>query len=380
MTLGRKFVKMEKTTGNEAFSMKRLLPLFLLFALLCPTFATATPAAPNGTVSARLYDYSSATYGAPQELSVVKLALDGAVVDTQGMPGVIVHGRTLAPLRALAERLDAQVTWLQDTAQVVVERGDDTVVLTMGQATAQVNGVDKPLPDGVPATAIFHDGQGYTMVPLRFFSEVLGCAVTWEQYSYTARLTTALERPLSPEQYLIALDAGHGGSASGAYYENTAEKDLNLAMIQKLDDILRGLGYRTLLTRTDDVYVGLKERSDLANAAQADIFVSIHCNAAEHSPNFQGLYVYHYPGSAAGECLARAIQTPACAFTGAVDRDINSANFLVVRESNMPAVLVETGFMTCHEELERLKNEAYQSRMAQGIAQGIVGYLNAQSQ
>lgn len=360
--------------------MKRLLPLFLLFALLCPAFAAAAPVAPNGTVSAQRYDYSNATYGPPQALSVVKLALDGAEVDTQGMPGVVVDGRTLAPLRALAERLEANVTWLQDTAQVVVERGSDTVVLTMGQAAAQVNGVTKPLPDGVPATAIFHDGQGYTMVPLRFFSEMLGCAVTWEQHSYTARLTTALERPVSPEKYLIALDAGHGGSASGAYYENTAEKDLNLAMIQKLDEILRGLGYRTLLTRAGDVYVGLKERSDLANAAQADIFVSIHCNATEHSPDFQGLYVYHYPGSAAGESLARAIQTPACAFTGAVDRGINSANFSVVRESNMPAVLVETGFMTCHQELERLKNEAYQSRMAQGIAQGIVGYLNAQSQ
>lgn len=360
--------------------MKRFLPLFLLFALLCPTFGSAAPEAPNGTVRAQIYDYSTATYAPQQELQVVKLALDGAVVDTQGMPGVVVSGRTLAPLRVLAERLGAQVTWVQDQAQVIVTRGEDTVVLTMGQATAQINGVTEPLPDAVPAMAISYEGQGYTMVPLRFFSEVLGCAVTWEQHSYTARITTTLERPISPEKHLIALDAGHGGSASGAYYENTAEKDLNLAMIRKLDEILRGMGYRTLLTRTEDVYVGLKDRSDQANAAQADIFVSIHCNAAENSPYFQGLYVYHYPGSVAGECLARAIQTPACAFTGAVDRGINSANFSVVRESNMPAVLVETGFMTCHEELERLKNEEYQSRMAQGIAQGIVRYLNAQGQ
>lgn len=359
--------------------MKRFLPLFLLFAMLCPLFGTAAAATPNGTVSARLYDYSNGTYGPQQELSVVKLALDRETVDDLDMPGVVVGGRTLAPLRVLAERLDARVMWVQDAAQVIVERGSDTIVLTMGQATAQVNGVDKLLPDGVPATAIFHEGQGYTMVPLRFFSEMLGCAVTWEQHSYTARLTTALDRPIFPEQYLIVLDAGHGGCASGAYYENTAEKDLNLAMVQKLDEILRGMGYRTVLTRTDDVYVGLKERSDLANAAQADIFVSIHCNAAEKNPNFQGLYVYHYPGSVMGESLARAIQTPACVFTGAVDRDINSADFSVVRESNMPAVLVETGFMTCHEELERLKNEEYQSRMAQGIAQGIVRYLNVQS-
>ena len=356
--------------------MKRFLPLLLVFALLCPLAASAATL-PNGTVRVQIYDYQRGTYGASQALPVVKLALDGEVLDDTLIPGVVVKGRTLAPLRTLAERLGAQVEWVPGTVQVVVKRESTTVILTMGQATAQVNGVDTPLPDGVVATAVRYQGENYTMVPLRFFSEVLGCAVTWDQSSYTARVfTAALEQPIHPEKYLIALDAGHGGSATGAYYENTAEKDLNLAMIRKLDEILRGLGYRTLLTRTADVDVGLKERSNLANNANADIFVSIHCNASETNHSFQGLYVYHYPGSVQGAALAQAIQTPACRFTGAVDRGINSENFSVVRESKMPAVLVETGFMTCHEELEHLKNDAYQSLMAQGIAQGIIQYLN----
>lgn len=356
--------------------MKRFLPLFVLFALLLSAYAEAA-GPPNGVVNMQRYDYSRGTYDAAQSLPVVELALDGISMGWEPVPGVVLDGRTMAPLRELAERLGARVEWVQDAAQVVVRRGEDTVVLTMGSGAAQVNGVTKPLPDGVPATAMFYQGQGYTMVPLRFFSEVLGCAVTWEQSSYTARLSTRLDTPVSPERYLIALDAGHGGSASGAYYENTAEKDLNLAMIRKLDEILRGMGYRTLLTRTGDEDVGLKARSTMANQAGADLFVSIHCNAAVNAPDFQGLYVYHYPGSVPGAALAQAIQTPACQMTGAVDRGINSANFSVVRESKMPAVLVETGFMTCRQELERLKNEAYQSLMAQGIAQGIVRYLNA---
>lgn len=356
--------------------MKRFLPLLLIFALLCPLAVSAAP--PNGTVNVRLYDYSRSTYAPTESLSVVKLNLDGAALSGEEPPAVVVRGRTMAPLRWVAERLGAKVEWVQGAAQVVVTRGRDTVVLTMGSATAQVNGVQKTLPDSVPAMAMFYGGQGHTMVPIRFFSEVLGCSVTWEQKSYTARVSSAgLDTPVSPERFLIALDAGHGGSASGAYYENTAEKDLNLAMTRKLDEILRSLGYRTMLTRSADVDVGLKRRSVLANEAKADIFVSIHCNASETNHNFQGLYVYHYPGSVQGAALAQAIQTPACQFTGAVDRGINSANFSVVRESKMPAVLVETGFMTCHEELLRLKDDSYQTRMAQGIAQGIIRYLNA---
>lgn len=360
--------------------MKRFLPLLLLFALLLPLYVEAQ-APPNGVVEIQVYDYTQGTYDAHRSLPVVELVLDGISLGWEPAPGVVLDGRTMAPLRDLSERLGARVEWVQDqnTPQVLVRRGKDTIVLTMGQDTAQVNGVTTPLPGGVPATAMFYQGQGYTMVPLRFFSEVLGCAVTWEQSSYTARLSTALDTPITPERYLIALDAGHGGTASGAYYENTAEKDLNLAMIRKLDEILRGMGYRTLLTRTGDEDVGLKARSTIANQSGADIFVSIHCNAAVNAPDFQGLYVYHYPDSTQGAALAQAIQTPACQFTGAVDRGINSANFSVVRESKMPAVLVETGFMTCHQELERLKNEAYQSRMALGIAQGIVQYLNGQS-
>lgn len=360
--------------------MKRFLPLLLLLALLCPLGASAAATPPNGTAEVRLYDYAHSTYGPAVGLPVVRLALDGAAPGEAEPPAVVVNGRTLAPLRWLAERLGARVEWVQGKSQVVVERGRDRIVLTMGQPSAQVNGGERPLPDGVPATAMFYQGQGYTMVPLRFFSEVLGCSVTWDQARYAARVSTlGLDAPISPERFLIALDAGHGGSATGAYYEDTAEKDLNLAMTRKLDEILQGLGYRTMLTRSDDSDVGLKRRSVLANEAKADIFVSIHCNASETNHDFQGLYVYHYPGSTQGAALAQAIQTPACQFTGAVDRGIASANFSVVRESKMPAVLVETGFMTCHEELLRLKDDAYQTRMAQGIAQGIIRYLNTRT-
>lgn len=391
MTRGGKSVRIRENSRNEVPLMKRFLPLLLSLALLVSLGPKTLAATPNGALSAAVYDYTLQHYGEAQELPLVNLRLNGQSIMGE-MPGVILGGRTMAPLRLLAEGLGAQVEWVPDKAQVLISRDESTVLLTLGSATAQVNGLPRELPDGVPATTLFYEGQGYTMVPLRFFSETLDCRVDWEQRSYTASVTqyqyidqemgqllAPLDTPIDPEQHLIVLDPGHGGSASGAYYEETAEKDLNLSITKRVEALLNALGYRTLMTRQEDVDIGLYERAWMANAAQADIFVSIHCNAAENHPDFQGTYVYHYPGSERGMALAQSIQTQACAFTGSIDQGIDSANFVVMREPYMPAVLVETGFMTCHEELERLRDEAYQTRMAQGIAQGIIQYLNAQN-
>lgn len=182
--------------------------------------------------------------------------------------------------------------------------------------------------------------------------------------------------PSEPGRRTVVLDAGHGGSASGAVYEGIKEKDLTLAITLKLYQLLADQGYRVILTRADDSSVDLYERAGIANAAQADIFVSIHCNATTVSPDYDGLYTYYFPGSTRGQRLANAIQIEACAATGARDRGLMSNNFVVLRETEMPAVLVETGFMTCHWELMNLSNPTYQKAMAAGIANGIIRYLN----
>lgn len=365
--------------------MRRFLSLVLSALLLFCAGGRAQAAVPNGILKAAVYNYKADRYGETQDLPLVNLRLNGESISGE-MPGVIYQSRTLAPLRLLAEGLGARVEWMPSSAQVLITREEETVLLTLGSATAYVNGEPRELPDGVPATMVSYQGQGYTMVPLRFFSQSLGCRVGWEQTSYTAKvyesdyiadLLEPLDAPIDPSCYTIALDAGHGGSASGAVYEETMEKDLTLSMTQKVQELLAALGYNTVMTREEDQYVDLYERAEIANRANADIFVSIHCNAADKHPDFEGLYVYHYPWSWSGMTLAQSIQTPACAFTGAVDREIDSANFVVLRETKMPAVLVETGFMTCSWELERLKDDAYQTRMAQGIVQGIIQYLNA---
>ena len=152
------------------------------------------------------------------------------------------------------------------------------------------------------------------------------------------------------------------------------------AISLKLVTILQNCGYQVIMTRSTDVEVGLYERADLANAAGADVFVSIHANAAENRPDYQGIYTYYHPSSNRGARLAQAIQTPLCQITGAVDRGIKDADFVVLRETEMCAVLVETGFMTNHEELMNLNEDSYQQLVAQGIARGIIDYLNAEAQ
>ena len=169
---------------------------------------------------------------------------------------------------------------------------------------------------------------------------------------------------------------GHGGGRTGAQYEGIAEKTINLSVSKRLQAILRGYGYNVVMTRTGDADVGLYERADIANAVEADLFVSLHSNAAPDYPDFSGIYTYYHPSSGRGARLAQAIQTPLTRLTGGIDRGIKSADFVVLRETEMCAVLVEMGFMTNHDELMDLIDDGYQDKLAQGIAEGIVTYLN----
>ena len=183
--------------------------------------------------------------------------------------------------------------------------------------------------------------------------------------------------PINPQKSTVVLDAGHGGSAYGASYEGYMEKDINLSVTRKVQALLLARGYNVVMTRSDDSYVDLYERADIANAVEADIFVSIHSNAAENRPDFQGIYTYYHPSSQRGKRLALAIQEPLSQITGGLNRGVRSNDYVVLRETDMCAVLVEMGFMSNHEELMNLVNDSYQDKLAQGITEGIVRYLNS---
>ncbi len=199
----------------------------------------------------------------------------------------------------------------------------------------------------------------------------------------TFPISLKLRDILEAQGYIVVMtrdviDPGHGGSASGAYYEEIKEKDLTFPISLKLRDILEAQGYIVVMTRDDDSYMTLADRCQVANDLGADLFVSIHCNALENNTNYTGLITFYSTGSTQGQKLAQAVQDAASAATGAINRGIrNNSDYTVLRKTKMPAILVETGFMSNHEELMALADSAYQQRLAQGIAEGITRYLNA---
>jgi len=174
---------------------------------------------------------------------------------------------------------------------------------------------------------------------------------------------------------VIMLDAGHGGSDTGAIgVTGVYEKDITLPVTLALADSLRNLGYEVELTRDTDRFASLGERADRANELLPMIFVSIHANSIE-DPAFSGVMTFHFNGASEASALADSIQRQLLASTGAVDRGVRTANFFVLRETVVPAVLVEIGFLTNALEEQKLRDPFYQKRIVNGMTRGIDQYL-----
>ena len=173
----------------------------------------------------------------------------------------------------------------------------------------------------------------------------------------------------------VMLDPGHGGIDPGAVGPGgTHESDVALAIAKKVAAYLPA-PIEVLMTRQDDIDVGLYARPRMANEAEVSLFVSIHCNAAENR-DAVGVETYALAvlGSD-GARLAEAIQGRVVSLTGAVNRGVKAAGFAVLREANMPAALVEVGFISNYAEETKLKDAAYQDKIAKGIAGAVAGYF-----
>lgn len=186
---------------------------------------------------------------------------------------------------------------------------------------------------------------------------------------------------IKPSDMLIVIDAGHGGSDPGAVHNNTREKDVNLNVSLKLNDGLKDLGYSTIMTRDNDTFIELKERAAIANRNQADLFISIHSNSIAN-PNISGVQVlYHSKDKAKVKkeetlALAKIIMEELVNGTGAQDKGlIPRENTVVIRDTAMPSVLIELGFLTNREEARLLNDDTYQNLLVDSIIKGIEKYL-----
>lgn len=185
------------------------------------------------------------------------------------------------------------------------------------------------------------------------------------------------------QQFRVIIDAGHGGEDYGTYSNSKPrqhEKYLTLATAFMVRDHLTKMGYQVIMTRTDDTFIELGDRVTFAGRKHGTLFVSLHYNSAP-SKQAHGIEVFYYKPSKASNrtqqsnLLAEKILNRTLAATKAKSRGVKHGNFKVIRETGMPSVLVEGGFLTNEAELQKLKNPAYLNRIAKAVALGIDDYV-----
>ncbi len=168
----------------------------------------------------------------------------------------------------------------------------------------------------------------------------------------------------------VVLDAGHGGSDFGATYLGRMEKDDNLRLTLAVGRILENAGVNVIYTRTGDVYESPAEKAAIGNAADADYFVSIHRNSSPYDNQYTGIESLVYDKYGAAARMAENINQQ-LVNVGYVNQGVNERkNLAVLRRTNMPAVLVEAGFINTDRD-----NMLFDSRFnetAQAIADGIL--------
>lgn len=202
------------------------------------------------------------------------------------------------------------------------------------------------------------------------------------------------ETPLSPpvvskpiQKPLVVVDAGHGGEDFGTKASSQPrcyEKNLNLSTAHMLKNFLQQMGFQVVMTRDDDIFVSLGDRAQIANRLKPILFVSVHYNSAPNE-KASGIEVFYYDSdkdnrrTESSKKLAQAVLDHVIDNTKAKSRGVKHGNLAVIRETNMPAILVEGGFLTNESETQKLRDSQYLKGLAWGIAQGIQDFVDAKA-
>ena len=168
---------------------------------------------------------------------------------------------------------------------------------------------------------------------------------------------------------VVVIDAGHGGyDRGGIPGQRVSEKDMTLDVAQRLRKVLSANGYRVVMTRDSDVFVPLGTRTAIANQYRNAIFVSIHFNSATRR-GADGIETYFYSRNSLA--LASAIHHYVAGGAPSPNRGVRRRGYFVLRRTNIPAILVECGFLTNPTEASYVQNSSYRQKLAEEIAAGI---------
>lgn len=173
-------------------------------------------------------------------------------------------------------------------------------------------------------------------------------------------------------RYTLVLDAGHGGNDGGTEEGSAVEKEINLAVALKMKELLEGEDIRVILTRDTDIYVGLDERVQLANKENADLFVSLHCNYYDKDSSVCGLECYYPKDSERGKYYGEKLIREMAERKNITPRNAKPGNYHILRNAQVPAVLVEMGYLSNYGERKELMSGEYQEKLAIELVNGIL--------
>lgn len=169
----------------------------------------------------------------------------------------------------------------------------------------------------------------------------------------------------------VIIDPGHGGQDRGGTWGMVYEKHLALDTAVRLENCLKSMGFHTVMTRRSDYFISLPQRVDVARRYKNAIFVSVHYNYTA-KPHVSGIETFYHREDS--RRLAHFVQQSMLRRVRAVDRGAKYARYYVIRNTAIPSILVEGGFVTNPAERARLKSGMYREALARGIAEGIQQY------
>ena len=326
-------------------------------------------------------------------------------MDTQA---ILVDGRTMIPVRFIGNYLGIEVDWQPVNRMVVIT--------TAGANVNQSQGVSQPQSDTVivtgntvnvrsgPGTEHSAVGQvslGNKLRVMDFANDTEGR--TWYQVTlnngrtgWIAEWLVASHNPSQGEGIglagrLIVIDPGHGTIRDTGRpdpgvvgYTGLTEKEVVMDISNRVADILTEKGANVVLTRTGPTNMTLQERAPFANNLDADLFVSIHADGNANR-DISGTTTFFYapadnprlePQRAQRARLAQLIQESVVEHGGRRDRGVQQRPFVVIRDTDMPSVLIEVAFLSNLVEEQLLADPEFRARIARGIAEGIEKYFN----
>ncbi|HBI03660.1 MAG TPA: hypothetical protein DDY49_06490 [Paenibacillaceae bacterium] len=236
--------------------------------------------------------------------------------------------------------------------------------------------VDLPLLTQASGSGGYRCIDGYKVIPLSTVMYLMNGKGQWEGNNFSITTTQSTSSPLPAAGFTVVIDPGHGGLDSGCIGADgkTYEKNFTLSTSQKLKSrLLLNPNFKVLMTREGDTSLSLEERVNVANNVGANVFISIHANAFDNSAANGTESFYYNPTS---QPFADVIHKHLLQATQFQDRGLKVESFRVLTQTNMPAVLIEVGFLTNSSNLAEMNSDSFKQNVAEELYQAILEYYN----